>query len=430
MRYLRLIVGITALWAQGLALADTVGVVTAASGEVKILRGETYLEAQKGVDLQSQDVVETAAWASAQLDMEDGSSLKLGPKTKLALSEYKLDKDKSVVAAGLDVLSGWIRFAVSKLKKENSSYQFHTAVLTIGVRGTEGVIEAENEKGGLYLSEGWVEVKGVGKDLTQFKPIQVRTGQYIARQRGQELIHHPTPPKEFLQRLPPDVQKQLKHQTRELRQRGVPPKQIRAISKEEVKQYLREHPHMREPLREELGRERKKREGADAGKPPGFGAQVLRERERKAKDPSDSRASPPYARKPYGPTDAAPGRPALDPVFAPKAGALGGPDTKSLGGPDTRTTLKPQPGFAPLPAGPLPSPGPALPKTQTGPVLSPATAPLIKTPAPTGATVVPKTDNDEPSPTEPQKQPNPLMQPYLAPTTIYKAPNATTAPQK
>ena len=134
-----------------------VGVVTQTAGAVQLLRADAYVAAEQGVEIEEQDIVETGADASAQIDMEDGTVLKLGPDSRLAVSEYRLGADKGVLAAGLDLLSGWLRFAVAKLKPD-SGYNIHTPVLTIGVRGTEGTIEADNDAGGLHLEEGEVQV--------------------------------------------------------------------------------------------------------------------------------------------------------------------------------------------------------------------------------------------------------------------------------
>lgn len=224
-----------------------VGAFTQTSGEVRILRGENYLSAETGVEVESQDIIETDKDASAQLDMEDGSVMRLGPETRLALSEYRLDSNKSVLSAGVDLLSGWLRFAVSKLKP-SGNYAINTPLLTIGIRGTEGTIDAQDEQGGLQLHEGEVDVAGVGKEKQALPPVRVRSGEYIQRQRGQDFRKLPQPPPEFLRRLPPGVQMKLARRALDPRQRGLSPKVIRTITKEDAQHLLQKHPHMNERL--------------------------------------------------------------------------------------------------------------------------------------------------------------------------------------
>lgn len=227
------------------APAEVIGVLSEVSGETHLLRGEHYIEAVKGVELEAQDIVETGGSAAAQLDMEDGSSLRLGPGTRLALTEYRLDSGKNVIAAGIDLLSGWLRFAVAKLKQPQSRYQVNTAVITLGIRGTEGVVEVTGEQGALHLETGLVEVSQAnGADA---KPLSVAGGEYVQRQRGQALRKMP-PPAAFVGRLPPTLHARLARRALTARERGVPPRIVRAITREEAKRYIENHPHARERL--------------------------------------------------------------------------------------------------------------------------------------------------------------------------------------
>jgi hypothetical protein len=285
------------LGAQAQAQGQAIGVISAVSGQVQLLRGDVYLAGARGVDVHADDIVETGKGAAAQLDMEDGSVLKLGPQTRLALSDYRLDANKNVVSATLDVLSGWLRFAVAKLKPEGR-YGFNTPLLTIGVRGTEGTIEAENEQGGLHLEEGAVDVSPFGQDILKLPPLRVVSGEFIQRARGQPLAKLSQPPEHFRNRLPPVVRDKLERRVQDLKERGVPPKVIREITRDDAKHLIERHPHMQDKLRERFKPQRKPplapgkdgdaRSGKDAdGKPAGFGGQILRERQLKTGAPTD-----------------------------------------------------------------------------------------------------------------------------------------------
>jgi len=235
-----------------LTFADgTVGAFTQTSGEVRILRGENYLAAEPGVEVEGQDIIETDKDASAQLDMEDGSIMKLGPETRLALSEYKLDSNKSVLSAGIDLLSGWLRFAVSKLKP-SGNYAINTPLLTIGIRGTEGTIDAQDEQGGLQLHEGEVEVAGAGKDGQAGLPMRVRSGEYVQRLQGQGFRKFTQPPPEFLRRLPPGVQQKLAHHALDPKRRGISPRVIRGVTRGDAQRLLQRHPQMNERMQQRL----------------------------------------------------------------------------------------------------------------------------------------------------------------------------------
>ncbi|HLQ26087.1 MAG TPA: FecR family protein [Acidiferrobacterales bacterium] len=232
------------LIASPAALAD-IGVFTETSGDVKLLRGEYYFAATPGVEVQEQDIVETGADASTQIEMTDGSVLRLGANSRLVLSEYRLDSEGGVIKANLDVLAGWLRFVVAKLRS-NAEYAIDTPTMTVGVRGTEGVIEAKSTQGGLYLEEGAVEAKA--PDMPGQQVAQLKAGEYIERAHGHAFQHFRAPPPAFHNRIPPACRQRLQRRARFLRQRGVPPRQIRRITREDAQRYLQQHPHRRQML--------------------------------------------------------------------------------------------------------------------------------------------------------------------------------------
>lgn len=235
-----------ALWAQ------SIGVVAQAEGKVQILRGENVLEAGRGVELEAADIVETAAQAGAQLDMEDGSILKLGPATRLVLAEYKLDTDKSVVSSTLDLLSGWMRFAVAKLRP-TGNYAMNTPSLTIGVRGTEGTIGADAAQAALDLHEGAVDVSPFGSDRKATQPLRVKGGEYVERRVGQDFTRHARAPAGFAQRVPPGMQRKLARQPLPPKARGTSPRVLRAVTPQDRQRLLKENPQFKQRLQPRFG---------------------------------------------------------------------------------------------------------------------------------------------------------------------------------
>ncbi len=240
---------ITCLSLPHLALAAGAGVFTEVDGDVQILRGEYYYQAAVGVDVSEQDIVVTGDNASAQLDLKDGSSLRISGKSRVMLSDYQLRDDGSVVKATIDVLSGWLQFAVSKLHGD-SSYAFNTPVMTIGIRGTEGVIEAESGNGSLMLDQGHVKVQGIDGDGNPKPGIQsLDTGQYLSRARGARFERRMGAPARFRDRLPPRMRARLVWRARMLRLRGVNPRRLRRMHRRDLMRFLNRHPAMKWRLR-------------------------------------------------------------------------------------------------------------------------------------------------------------------------------------
>ncbi len=226
------------IWAQA-----AVGVITEVDGEVRLQRGDALFAAAAGVDVEEDDVIETGANAGVQIEMGDGSLFKLGPESRMLLSDYKLDADHGVLDAGIDMLSGWLRFAVGKLRRPDSRYEFNTPTMTIGVRGTEGVIEAVPEHSSLLLEEGEVVTRAGDAGS-----MPVRAGEFIERRRAQPFHRPAAVPPAFRQRMPGLVHARMARRAQLLQQRGVPPRRIRKILREDRQRYLQQHPHLRHKL--------------------------------------------------------------------------------------------------------------------------------------------------------------------------------------
>ncbi len=235
------ILGLCLLLFTPMAATAGIGVFTDVQGDTRIQRGEAYLAAAPGVDVEEDDIVETGENASAQLEMHDGSLLRVGAASRLLLADYKFDNGGNVVSAGIEVLSGWLRFAVSKLRSNESRYAISIPTMTIGIRGTEGVIEAGSARGGLFLEEGEVTVRAA-----EAGSIPVRAGEYIERASGRAFARPGATPPAFRARMPSILQPRMARRAHLLKQRGVPPQQIRRILREDRERYLRQHPHLRQ----------------------------------------------------------------------------------------------------------------------------------------------------------------------------------------
>ena len=219
-----------------------VGVATTISGQVELQRGDQVFALVEGVNLNIGDIVRTGDDASAQLDMDDGSVLSLGGNSEMVIGDYRMREDGSVAEAAIEMLVGWLRFAVSKLRSQDSSYRFHMPTAVLGVRGTEGVIQVEDEEGAeasrILLEEGVVDVvesDGRGRRLT------LRQGQFAERLHGKGLALRLDMAASFRKRLPPHLRMKLKRRARMLKRRGVAPRMIRKVTRHDLRRYLKRH---------------------------------------------------------------------------------------------------------------------------------------------------------------------------------------------
>jgi len=223
-------------------------VLSEVEGDVQILRGDAFYEGVAGVEVDEQDIIETADEASVQLDMNDGSILKIAGGSRIMLSDYKLDEDGNVIEAAVDVLSGWLRFAVSKLQGEGK-YEFNNSVMTVGIRGTEGIIEAGKEQGALHLLEGRVVASQRGSETGVANKAEVLTaGQFLSRNQGQGFTRAAVAPTRFASRMPPRMKRRLERRASRLSRRGLNPRQIRRVMRRDVSRYLKNNPGMKRRL--------------------------------------------------------------------------------------------------------------------------------------------------------------------------------------
>lgn len=127
--------------------ADSVGQVKVSSGSVSIERAGQRLPGPVGANVEASDNIVTGADGSAGITFIDNSRLSVGPNSTLAISRFNFNPtthegnfDTSLKRGTLSVISG-------KLAKRSPDAMTVTTPSTIlGVRGTEFVVEAGEEK--------------------------------------------------------------------------------------------------------------------------------------------------------------------------------------------------------------------------------------------------------------------------------------------
>jgi len=191
-RFLTLVCGVTlAIMAvTPVFAASSVGHVSYLNGEVQVLRGDKPLPLQLNDLVYPTDVVVTEASGRAKIDLNEGSVIFVGSKSRISIDEYVIDKGK-LTTGSFNMLWGKVRFAVSKLKAKGSSFSVKTATATIGVRGTVFTVSVPEPTTGIpaiklpenytppklgtkvLLLEGAVIAKAIGGLQKTMKPGQI-----------------------------------------------------------------------------------------------------------------------------------------------------------------------------------------------------------------------------------------------------------------
>lgn len=121
-----------------------------AAGTLKSLRGQATVEragtrhpAQAGEPLYPKDRIRTGADGYVSVGFRDHSSLAIGPNADIDLNKYSFNPTTHQGEQQVRVRSGSMAVISGKLAKTNpEAIQFNTATVTLGVRGTQFVIEA------------------------------------------------------------------------------------------------------------------------------------------------------------------------------------------------------------------------------------------------------------------------------------------------
>ena len=127
--------------------AEEAGVVKVSKGTANIERSGQKQAATVGAKVFASDRVVTGADGSVGITLRDNTMLSAGPNSTLELNKFAFDStthagtiDASVKRGTLSVISG----KIAKATPENIRYT--TPTVTLGVRGTEFVIDAGQQE--------------------------------------------------------------------------------------------------------------------------------------------------------------------------------------------------------------------------------------------------------------------------------------------
>jgi len=126
--------------------AEAAGMVKTLKGSAEIERDGKRLPASVGTEVFPKDRISTGSNSSVGLTLRDNTQISAGANAQLELSKFSFNAtshagelDTSIKRGALSVISG-------KIAKANpDAVRFNTGTVTLGVRGTEFIIEAGDE---------------------------------------------------------------------------------------------------------------------------------------------------------------------------------------------------------------------------------------------------------------------------------------------
>lgn len=149
--------------------------VTDISGEVWILKqGERYwLPVELDTPLEQSDRIRTGATSFAEILFDNGSVIKIEENTDIYLKELSADSDTKNIISKIFLKIGTLLSNISRFVHKSSRFSVFTNTMIAGVRGTEFVVTASDEKTDVGVFSGELEVGSVDPQGNLIKGTQV-----------------------------------------------------------------------------------------------------------------------------------------------------------------------------------------------------------------------------------------------------------------
>ncbi|MGC4008427.1 MAG: FecR domain-containing protein [Pseudomonas sp.] len=118
------------------------GFIKAARGEVRVLSaGGASRNAQPGDRISPIDRISTGADGAASLVLRDGTTLVLGPDSRVDLKQFHFDATTQEGGLLVSLLRGSLRMVTGLIgKTQPDAVRVETQTATIGIRGTDFIV--------------------------------------------------------------------------------------------------------------------------------------------------------------------------------------------------------------------------------------------------------------------------------------------------
>ncbi|MGZ3789568.1 MAG: FecR family protein [Bacteriovorax sp.] len=140
-------------------------------GKIKAMSGKVIIgerELKKGSKIYNNDLIQTGEKSYAVLDLIDLTTITLGPSSDFKVENwsYRTKNDREVL---FNVLKGQWRALVRSKSKDADQLKIKTPIVSLGIRGTELMVNVLNEGGSdvtqVALLEGSVHMEGDRPEL-------------------------------------------------------------------------------------------------------------------------------------------------------------------------------------------------------------------------------------------------------------------------
>ena len=132
--------------------ADQIGVAVTVRNDVTGKIQSDVVKIGSGSDVFGKEIVKTNADSSAKIVLKDNTNLNVGPSSSVTLDNFVFNGPSDYKQASMNLAKGVFRFTTGASDKR--AYDFKTSTATIGVRGTDCVVIAKDNKSHVECTEG------------------------------------------------------------------------------------------------------------------------------------------------------------------------------------------------------------------------------------------------------------------------------------
>lgn len=126
---------------------ESVGMVKTVKAPAFVVRGGQDLPAQAGMPVYAADRLKTGKDGALGVALKDDTLLSSGSNSTLVLERYAFNSSSQEGGMLLSVVKGTLSMISGLLVKNNpEAVRVRTPMVTIGIRGTEFVVEVEGEE--------------------------------------------------------------------------------------------------------------------------------------------------------------------------------------------------------------------------------------------------------------------------------------------
>lgn len=127
--------------------AEVAGVVKTLQGQAWVDRSGATLEAAVGLPVYAGDRVRVGKTGSIGISMRDETLISLGPNSDLNIDGYAYNPTTRDGKVETSILKGTLRFVSGLIARANpAAIKVSTPTATVGIRGTDFIVEVPDEK--------------------------------------------------------------------------------------------------------------------------------------------------------------------------------------------------------------------------------------------------------------------------------------------